>query len=114
MLPPKNRLTGYSNFERIKKKGYLIYSLNFSFLYFQRGDNLDTKIGFLVSKKTSPKAVVRNKIKRSLRSAVYSLVPRLNSGYDILFLGKLSLLDFKLSDLISEIEKGFKKAQVMD
>lgn len=44
------------------------------------------RFGFIVSKKVSPVAVKRNKVKRQLRAGIEQFLPRIKPGYDILFI----------------------------
>ncbi len=69
MLPKINRLTKKKDFELVFKKGE---SIKNDFLIFKILKNhlKESRFGFIVSKKVSGKATVRNKIKRRLRKAV--------------------------------------------
>jgi ribonuclease P protein component len=44
------------------------------------------RFGFVVSKKVSTNAVTRNRIRRQIRSGVEDVLPRIQPGYDILFI----------------------------
>ena len=44
------------------------------------------RFGFVVSKKVSPLAVERNRIKRKLRAYIEGMLPEFAAGYDILFI----------------------------
>lgn len=44
------------------------------------------RFGFVVSKKTAPHAVTRNRVKRQVRSVIEQHLPSLKGGYDILFI----------------------------
>ena len=69
MLSKINRLTKKKDFELIFKKGEVFKK---DFLLFKTIKNLlgEGRFGFVVSKKVSNKASVRNKVKRRLRQAV--------------------------------------------
>lgn len=69
MLPKKNRLKKKKDFEQIFKqgRGFKVDSLYLKI----KENNLDSsRFGFIVSKKVSKKAVLRNKIKRKLREII--------------------------------------------
>lgn len=70
MLPKINRLTKKKDFDSIFKKGK---SLKIDFLVFKilKNDLKESRFGFVVSKTISKKAVIRNKVKRRLREAVF-------------------------------------------
>lgn len=44
------------------------------------------RFGFIVSKKVAAQAVGRNRARRRLRAVIETLLPRIKSGYDILFI----------------------------
>jgi len=69
MLPKVNRLTKKKDFDAVFKTGQGVKA---GFLIAKAIKNTlpANRFGFVVSKKVSAKAVVRNKIKRQLRSAV--------------------------------------------
>lgn len=84
MLAPKNRLRSKKDIERILKYGQK-YKEGLLLLR-ARENNLSVfRIGFVVSQKISKKAVIRNKIKRRLRSAVGGRLKSIKSGIDMLF-----------------------------
>jgi len=69
MLPKINRLTKKKDFELVFKKGIVFKN---DFLLFKTIKNhlKESRFGFVVSKKISNKANIRNKVKRRLRQAV--------------------------------------------
>lgn len=77
--PSKKKL----DFDKIYSKGIAFYSENLTLRVLSTGKN-EIRIGFVVSKKVSMLAVVRNKIKRRLRASTNNLLANLNSGYDII------------------------------
>jgi ribonuclease P protein component len=72
MLLKENRLKKKKDFERVFSQGR---NLKGDFLFFKTINNKleDNRIGFIVSKKVSKKAVERNKIKRRLREILRSI-----------------------------------------
>lgn len=82
MLPLKNRLKKDKDFQYLFDKGK---TFSYRFLYFKiRQNSLDsTRFGFIVSKKVSNKAVIRNKIKRKLRAIIRGRIDRIKRGFDI-------------------------------
>jgi len=71
MLPLKNRLKKKKDFEKVLKQGENIRG---SVMYFKvlKTKEPEPRIGFIVSKKVSPKAVERNKARRRMKEAVRS------------------------------------------
>ena len=113
MLQQKNRIRKKKEIEEIFKKGkgfkqdFLILKTN--------KNNLDTcRFAFIVSKKISKKAVIRNKIKRRLREAVRLKIKELKPGFDNLFIAlhEIETKDFK--EIQEAIEKLFKKSDLLE
>ena len=69
VLKRENRIRSKKEFAEIKNKGRVLYSPLFGWLEYKEDDNLK-KFGFIVSKKISKKAVIRNKIRRILAETV--------------------------------------------
>lgn len=65
MLKRINRITSRKEFQEIKNNGVLKQFPYFGLINLIKSD-FDKKFGFIISKKISKKAVVRNKIKRFL------------------------------------------------
>lgn len=85
MLPLNNRLKKTTDIRKVFKQGRLFKE---GFLIFKTAKNdLDkSRFGFIVSQKVSKQAVVRNKIKRRLRSSVEKRLKEIKKGTDNLFL----------------------------
>ncbi len=84
MLTKCNRLTKEEDFKIVFKAGKK-YSLLGTGIYLKvRGNNLEqSRFGFVISKKVSKKAVVRNKIKRRLREIVRINLSKIKEGNDV-------------------------------
>jgi len=83
MLPQINRLKKKKDFENVFKDGK---GFKEDLLYLKiKKNNLDySRIGFIVGKNFSKKAVERNKIKRRLREIIKERIPDLKKGLDII------------------------------
>lgn len=90
MLAQQNRLKKKKDFERVFRKGKKTRE---DVLFFQWApNNLKTsRFGFIVSKKISKKATVRNKIKRQLRELVRKKIGSLEKGIDVVFIARIGL-----------------------
>ena len=94
MLPKQNRLTRDKEFDYIFKNGKSSYTDIIGLKTTQNDLNLN-RFGIIVSKKVSKKAVVRNKIKRQIRSIIRKI--KIKQGYNclIIALPKIESADFK-------------------
>ena len=104
MLPSINRLKKDRDFDNIFRRGVKINSQNFYLIFVK--NNLDySRFGFVVSKKVSNKAVVRNKIKRKLRALIRDRLGQIRKGIDVAIIVKPG---FNLTRL-GELEKNIKE-----
>ena len=83
MLSKVNRLTKKNDFDLVfkngksEKKGLLIFK-------FLKNNLGSTRVGFVVSKKISNKASIRNKVKRRLRNIVQKQLKNKENSLDII------------------------------
>lgn len=111
MLPKENRLKKNKDFEMVFKKGKG-FSQNFLFLKFIKNNLKVTRFGFVVSKKVSKKAVIRNRIKRRLREIVRKKIAEIEKGRDIIIIVIPDInSDFKA--LRDAVDKIFVKAGIL-
>ena len=84
MLPLNNRLKKTADIKNVFKQGRLFKE---GFLIFKtaKSDLDKSRFGFIVSQKVSKQAVVRNRIKRRMRSAVQKRMKEMKPGTDNLF-----------------------------
>jgi len=117
VLPRRYRLQNYQEIEKVKKEGKLYQISFFGLLILKRtlseAEGLPTRFAFIVSKKLSKKAVQRNRAKRLLSEAVRGLLPKVKPGFDIIFLGKKSLIGKSFSEIQVEVEKVFRKSGLL-
>ena len=82
MLPFKNRLRKRNDFNRVYKRGRAVFSQNLTLRYI-KNNFAQTRIGILVNKSFSRKAVQRNKMKRIIREAVREYLTSIEPNFDI-------------------------------
>jgi ribonuclease P protein component len=82
MLPFKNRLRKRNDFNRVYKRGRAVFSQNLTLRYI-RNNFAQTRIGILVNKSFSQRAVQRNKMKRIIREAVREYLTSIEPNFDI-------------------------------
>lgn len=113
MLPQRNRLKKNRDFKKLFEKGK---SSKEDFLYLKvKKNNLESsRFAFVVSKKISKKAVIRNKIKRRLRELVKIKLTQIKKGLDIIIVVTpgFEVSDFlELEEIINNL---FNKAGILD
>ena len=104
MLPPANRLRKEKEIKRVLasrkscKNGLLICKTALN--------GLDAaRFCFVVSKRISNKAVIRNRLKRHLREAVAAFLPLVRSGTDYVLIACPKLQDCDFRELLVTMEK---------
>ncbi len=112
MLSPINQLKKKNDFDRVFKAGRG-FKENFLFLKIVKNNLKNSRFGFVVSKKFSNKAVVRNKIKRRLREAVKINLQNIKGGIDVvvMVIPGLSVNDFW--ELEGLVKKLLNKAKIL-
>ncbi|MBQ0017209.1 MAG: ribonuclease P protein component [Clostridiales bacterium] len=109
-MKKENRLKKRKEFAYIFKKGESYGSKNLV-LVISKSKLPKFKVGFSVSKKVGV-AVIRNKVKRRLKEAVYFYRKNIKNGFNMIFVAKQSLKDQKYVDVLSEVESLLRKANL--
>jgi len=112
MLPKVNRLKRKKDFERVFKEGRGVKE---SFLFFKWVPNKlrVSRFGFIVSKKVSKKATLRNKIKRRLREIIRMRILKIKKGIDGIFIASQGLTEKDYKELEWIINTIFKKSKLL-
>jgi ribonuclease P protein component len=116
-LPSRHRLKRRWDFQSVYQQGirrsghYLIIRAlpvteNFA-------QPMDTKIGISISRKVSKKAVVRNRIKRQIRSAFRCLLPNISSPWLIVVIVKPSAQECNYEHFLRELEQLLIRAEII-
>lgn len=113
MLDRKNRLTKRAEFERVREGGKVFPSDSFSLSVLERKDSKPSRFGFIVSTKISKAATIRNKAKRALREGIRHLIFYMKNGYDCVVLAKPIIVKKYTDEIIRELEKILKLADLM-
>ena len=107
MLPKENRLKKKKEFETVFKNGKTLRGKNIIARYFKSEDG-KTKIGFIVSKKVSKKAVERNKVKRRLRESLRENKEKIDKGVSIIIIALASSKEVPYSEINNDIKSVLK------
>jgi len=105
MLSFENRLTKSKDFEKVFKEGETFHSdfLVVNVLKEEKGK----RFGFIVSKKVSLKATVRNKIKRRLREQVRLIIPLIQEDLTAIIIAKKEIVGKSSEEIKQELKNIF-------
>jgi len=112
MLPRENRLKKEEDFKKVFKKGRGF--TNDLFVLKVIKNNLDiSRFAFVISKKISKKATIRNRIKRRLDNVIRVDLPKIKKGWDgiIIVLPGAEIKDFK--EIEEDINQLLEKARLI-
>ena len=101
--------------KKINTKYFVIY-FDKNTINFKKNINKYLNISFVIKKKTG-NAVVRNKIKRKLKSAVQKILREqrvININYNYVIFGKNNVYRDKFEFVLDEVNKTFKKIKQID
>ena len=108
MLPKNNRLTKKKDFELVfnlgksVKDGFLLYKV-------VKGSAQQSRFGFIVSKKISNKAVVRNKVRRRMQKAVGDAFRELAQPVDVVLIALSGIQEKEFSQVQEKVVKFLNK-----
>jgi ribonuclease P protein component len=72
---------------------YTLHKTPLFTLKYARNEQIYSRVGFIISKKVSKKATVRNRAKRVFRTCIEKDFARITPGYDILFILQRHILE---------------------
>lgn len=107
MLPKIHRLTKKKDFDAVFQKGAGVKrgSLFFRFI---KSPLPQSRFGFIVSKKVSPHATVRNLIKRRMRSAVAQSMGAMKISYDVVVTALPGARDTAFQDIVKAVSEALR------
>lgn len=111
MLPKKHRLTKKKDFEKVLREGKGVRE-DFLFFKWISTDLRISRFGFVVGKKISKKATVRNKMKRRLREIMRVKLPKIKKSIDGVFITNPGLEKKEYSKLQEVVDKILTKAKL--
>ena len=90
------------------KNGKIASNQNFTLRFLKNGKNTN-RLGVVISKKVSKKAVKRNKLRRQIKAYFAQISNNLKTGYDLLINVKPTCLDLSYQKLTKSINYLLKK-----
>ncbi len=107
------RLRKNKDFQRVRQQGRTTAS-RLLILTFATNDLATLRIGFVVSKRVSKRAVERNYVKRLLSEAIRPMLVGIPTGWDLVISAKTSSIGVKLSDLLDDLRILLRRAKLLD
>jgi len=107
----ENRLTQSKDFERVKDVGKRIYHPLLVLVY-TRNEGQQTRAAVVASKAIG-NAVVRNKIKRRLKSCLDRTWHKISRQWDLVFYSRAAIVDANITEICSAIEYLLLEAGVL-
>ncbi|GER88125.1 ribonuclease P protein component [Dictyobacter vulcani] len=107
------RLRKNSEFQRVRQQGGSMSS-RLLILAWKPNDQATLRVGFVVSKRISKRAVQRNYIKRLLSEAVRTLIKDIPPGWDIVFSARNQIIGVSLPGLIQDVSILLRRARLLE
>lgn len=107
------RLRKSKDFQRVRQQGRSIAS-RLLILTFAPNDLATLRIGFVVSKRVSKRAVERNYLKRLLSEAIRPILADIPAGWDLVISAKTSIIGVKLLDLVEDLQTLLRRARLLN
>lgn len=85
----------------------------FFIIKFSKNNLPQNRFGFVVSKKVDKRAVVRNSLKRKIRSCLEQCQEEIKPGHDLLFLLKKEAVGKNQKELYLEVRNVLKKHKLL-
>ena len=108
MLPRINRLTKKADFENVRQSGKYIATSKLFTVSYTKTEKEAPRFGFIVSKKISLKAHIRNKIKRMLREIIHENLTNIKPGQDFVIVAKPGIVGTSRDKIKAELENVIK------
>lgn len=112
MLPGSQRLRLQQDFDTLRRTGVRYHQPAISLVTAPDAAHRSLA-GFIVSKKISPRAVQRNRVKRRLRAAYHLLQPHPDTGQLLLFIARPAAQALSFQELLPQMQSLLKKARVL-
>lgn len=100
------------DFQHVYQKGKVFGNRNLVLYYIENGKGTN-RLGVIVSKKVSNRAVVRNRIRRQLKEAYRKNEARYAVGYDLILIAKATCIDERFGVIEKSLNHLFYKKKLM-
>lgn len=106
------RLKGWQTFQTVYQQGKRYRGSHLMLRVLARPHLTDCQFGIAVSKKVSKKAVLRNRLKRQIRSLIRFFLPRLQPGWQVVIVVLPSAVTCKYEHFLRELEQLLNQAEM--
>jgi ribonuclease P protein component len=113
VLPVNNRLRRNQDFVAVYQKGERFNGAALGIRTYQRNQQPTSRFGISISQKVSKRAVVRNRIKRQLRSALRQLLPELAPGWDVVIVVYPGAQECEYLQFLQQLKQLLAKARII-
>jgi ribonuclease P protein component len=114
-LHKDNRLKHWKDFGKVYRQGTRYGSPHLTLVAMSEVDPaIATKFGISISQKVSKKAVIRNRIKRQIRSALRELLPYISPGWKAIVVVRPKALECKYEHFLRELKQLLIKADIIN
>ena len=113
MLAKENRLKRKKDFEKLFKEGKS-FREKFLVLKVNKNNLNSNRFGFIVSKKVSKKAPVRNKIKRRLREITRKEIDNYQKGFDVAVIALPGIVLKNFKEINQALTSALKKIKILN
>lgn len=110
MLAGANRITSGDDYKMVVRRGVRVVGPHLVAYLRRNPDGEPVRFGFIVAKNVG-NAVRRNRVRRRLKAASFSLLPSVRPGTDVVIRALPSANDVSWPELYSEIEGALAKYQ---
>ncbi len=112
MLKKENRLKNNEEFRLVYRGGKFAVSHSVVVYYRKTSDSSALRAGFVVSKKIGG-SHIRSRHKRLLREAFRQVIPRVKTGYDLVFVARRAIVGKDFSSVVTTLENLLCKARLL-
>ncbi len=117
MLPKQNRLKARQDFTTVYQKGIRLnrFALGLrAYRHLAQPQALQPlRVGISISTKVSKRAVVRNRIKRQLRSILRQLLPGLENGWDVVIVVYPNALECDYPEFLQQLKQLLAQTEIL-
>ena len=112
MLPAQNRLRHEKDIKALFSEGKGVFDAACGLKYRKNGHK-ETRFAVVVGMKVSKNAVVRNKVRRRIRSVIEARLPTIKGGFDVAFLTRPGVEKKNFKEIEAIVVSGLTKARLL-